>query len=226
MLNIDVRETIVDLITRSTPIGEIRAAIPEDDPFSIFNPEFLAFAKDAIANGISEPCLSDGVVAGFNDKLCQALLENDLTNTLESTTYPISLCHSSADVVVDISNLPDLTKNSLLSFELALGEHESAGAVCLLRWISSFVSADFQSYEISPKHSEDGCAAVSDSSAPVTSPVTPVPAIAPVPTPNQPTFSPVPMRKTQNPAVGCRTRGDGEAGGAGGRKCRNTTPET
>lgn len=151
------REEIVGLVTNSSTAEEIQAAIPIDDPLSVMSPDMVSFVREAIANDYASPCSGDKVVEGFNDLLCDALNDNDLTELLETTEYPVRLCHSPDDEIVSFENLPDFEANALLEFLPATGTHAEAGVLCLLQSVFFMLSSDFQDSQFEAKDTEGGC---------------------------------------------------------------------
>lgn len=96
---------------------------------------------------------------GVDDLLCQTLDENSYIDWVESTTFPISICHSPDDEIVPFANAPpDLSVNSLLysatifgGLQTPTGSHIRAGVFCNLYQIlqfSEFSQAPFSSLMI------------------------------------------------------------------------------
>lgn len=167
MLASQSRSMIVELVTNSSSTAEVQSAIPVDDPLSIFSPELLSFVRGAIVDGDSDPCNNaDRIVEGVNDKLCDALKENDLNSVLETSEYPVRLCHSPDDEVVSFENLPDFDKNVLLEFLESSGTHFEAAVPCLLQAMLFMLSSDFQDYPVEAKDTGEGCPAPTLSPAP------------------------------------------------------------
>ena len=77
------------------------------------------------------------------DKLCQALVENDLTNTLENqVNYPTEFCQSPQDEIVVQANLPNLTANPNFSRVPGItGGHVTAGETCFLHVVQTAVQS-------------------------------------------------------------------------------------
>jgi hypothetical protein len=97
----------------------------------LMDKEYLNFFRHAISNNIEDPCTANYQV-GFNDKLCDALRENDLTELLETATFDIHLCHSIEDDLVSYNNLPDISRNpNYLSLSSISGNHVLAIRRCL-----------------------------------------------------------------------------------------------
>jgi hypothetical protein len=160
LLNAQSRTLIVELITNSSSDQAIQAVIPIDDPLSVYSSEFTAMVREAIVDGDTDPCNNaDRVVEGINDKLCDALKENDLTVLLETTPFPVRLCHSREDEIVDFANLPDFDANVLLEFLEASSTHREAANPCVLQAILFMLGSDFQDYQVKAKHTNEGCLA-------------------------------------------------------------------
>jgi hypothetical protein len=158
MLNSQSRTSIVELVTNSSSDQAIQALIPIDDPLSVFDSEFISLFRAAIVDGDTDPCNNaDRVVEGINDKLCDALKENDLTLILETTPYPVRLCHSPDDDIVDITNLPAFGGNVLLEFLETSGTHDEASTPCVLQAMLFMLSSDFQDYQVEAKDTDVGC---------------------------------------------------------------------
>jgi hypothetical protein len=96
----------------------------------IMRKEYLQFFRNAISKNVEDPCRSNYLV-GFNDKLCDALLDNDLTDILETAAFDIHLCHSTEDDLVPYNNLPDISRNpNYLSLRNMVGNHLQAANSC------------------------------------------------------------------------------------------------
>lgn len=206
ILGNQTRDSLVSLVTESAATNDVRAAIPIDDPPSVMDPELVAAVRLAIATNNYEPCKpgSELLVEGFSDKICQALRDNDLTETLESAEYPVKMCHSQEDFTVDISNLPDLDKNPLLSFQSATGSHSEAAGVCILTALLGLRAPDFQSYQVVAKHSEEGCSIAFGSGDAPSEPPSPTSGDAPsepIGTPPLESPSPTPFPATKVPSA-------------------------
>lgn len=120
----------------------------------IFNPIFIDFVKDAIESNISNPCRRHSKTR-YLDKLCQALMENDLTNIIEHTTYPIQFCHSHNDTVASIENIPSFGNNIYLSIynDIPVTDmHSLSESKCLWGALSPFID-EFDD-EIPPSNNE------------------------------------------------------------------------
>ena len=166
MLASDVRQTIVDLVTNSSSADDIRAVIPTDDPSSVFNAQFVTFTRNALQDGDPDPCNNaERVVEGVNDKICEALQDNDLTEILETTPYPVRLCHSPNDTVVSYANLPDFAGNALLELLVSSGDHVEAATTCILQSVLFVLGDDFLGAQVAEKTTDMGCPAVTIDSA-------------------------------------------------------------
>ena len=89
----------------------------------------LAFFTTALENNDPDPCVNNSSLAvDLNvDKTCEAMDENDLTQTVLEADYPIELCHSKTDDLVVIENVP---APEYLKFELDGPGHTSTTAIC------------------------------------------------------------------------------------------------
>lgn len=141
MLNSTSKEVIRAILFNSTEPNstgvrdQIFQAVPEGDLLSIVDLNSLALIRSYIVQGLetSHPCNATAVV-GENDLLCQAFIENTLTESVLTAQYPIRFCHSQDDKVVHIANVPaDLSGNPNLEFIAATGDHSEAGQYCLLQ---------------------------------------------------------------------------------------------
>jgi len=122
--------------------------------------------------------------------LCQAIEENTSIDLIESTTFPVSICHSPNDELVPIGHAPrDVSINPLLSKLTLLGQAPTAGHfessfVCQMAFILQFTdfgSAPAPLSGIEPLTDPSTCTAtvspVSTSVAPAT--LAPVITVAP-----------------------------------------------
>ena len=201
MLASDVRDDLVELVTNSASKAEIQALVPTDDPLSVFSPQLVAFTQNALVDGDPDPCNNpDRVIQGVNDKICEALQDNDLTEILETTAYPVRLCHSPDDDVVSYANLPDFDTNVLLEVLDSTGNHVEAAGTCLLQSILFMLSDGFLGASLVEKTTDMGCAATNTTSpAPVSVETLAPPTQSPTQSPsNSPTQSPS-KSPTQSP---------------------------
>lgn len=162
LLNTTYRQSIVDMVYNSKSSGEIRTAVLNAGALNLFDQALVDFALKRIAANDFDPCHSKNQnLPGFNDKLCEAFGESDLTLTLETAPYPVSLCHSSDDEIVDIRNLPDFTKNPNLAFTPSSGKHEESAYTCLIGAMSYLLGDGPKSAAYDKnKHLPGGCPAV------------------------------------------------------------------
>lgn len=139
----------------------------------LFRPAFVSAMEQFLTNGISDPCSNnstDLLVELEMDKLCQALVDNDLTMVLEEEIqYPVEFCQSPNDEIVSVNNLP----NNLDTFEYFTqvngisGDHFTAGETCFVHLLSSAVLAStttLATYPINALHNPQ-CNASSSSSS-------------------------------------------------------------
>jgi len=126
----------------------------------IFDPEIVSFMDDAYNDGVSNPCSPSysGYQVGINDLICEALVDNSLTDVLYSAQYPVQICHSVEDELVTYDNIPDITRNpEYLTIAAQTGDHFTAGGTCITSDIVYFTSAEFRDYTPLVKHKADGC---------------------------------------------------------------------
>jgi hypothetical protein len=89
----------------------------------------LEFFTAALVNNDTDPCVNNPSLAlALNvDKICEAMDENDLTQTVLEADYPIELCHSKTDGLIVIENVP---APEYLKFELDGPDHRTATLIC------------------------------------------------------------------------------------------------
>lgn len=154
----------------SQRIMAIQSSLNEGETIKdeIMSEAFLTFFQGAIDDGEMNPCsptYSGGYQVGVVDKMCEAMLQNSLRESLYEVKYPVALCHSQSDELVTYANLPDISQNpNYLSLQQVLGDHVAAGEACISNDILYLLSTTFQQYVIVDKHSENG------SCGPTTSP--------------------------------------------------------
>ena len=78
-----------------------------------------------LARNITDVCFTS--TPGVDDLLCQAIEENTFIDLIESTTFPVSICHSPNDDLVPIGHAPDVSINPMLSKLTLLGQGPTAG---------------------------------------------------------------------------------------------------
>ena len=71
---------------------ELFALIPNPYAPEIFRQSIVSLMQEASAMNSTDPCSSSAV--GVTDKLCEALLANDLSQEVQDTTFRIVICHS------------------------------------------------------------------------------------------------------------------------------------
>merc|ERR1712038_140331 len=114
---------------------ELDSRLP-NDWIEIMNPDFVAFFRDGIEKNLEFPCVSNYQV-GFNDKFCDAIMENDLTEILEQASYDVHICHSPFDDLVDFRNVPNFSRNpSHLSLTYSFGDHIEGAGICFIEILS------------------------------------------------------------------------------------------
>ena len=108
--------------------------------------------KDSIKNNIPNPCESPFVIPGINDKLCNALIDNDLDTILKEKRFNYLLCHSRDDKVVSIKNIPQEVidnQDDLHTVHEIFGDHFYAGVYCTFSFLDYFISNSFLEYDAS-----------------------------------------------------------------------------
>jgi len=155
VLSVETRDTIVDLVAAGASDADIKAVTPVSDPTSIFDAELVAWVRDAIQLQDVDPC-NNNPQPGVSDLICLAFQDNTLTDILHNAPYPVRLCHSPDDKVIDIGNLPDFDQNSNLSFLQVSETHGSAGVSCLQESLTYFLTGNFQDYPVVDTHVEGG----------------------------------------------------------------------
>ena len=106
--------------------AEVNRRLSKVPKTSVIDNAFLNFIYESIASNDAYPCTNNYQV-GFNDKFCDAFIENDLTSILESADYNVTLIHSPFDDLVSIMHLPDCDSNpNHLECKFVIGDHELA----------------------------------------------------------------------------------------------------
>jgi hypothetical protein len=117
LLSADYRDEIVRLVNTGASRETLDSNIPISDPLVILDEVTVNFFRGAVAAGEIDPCSSSASpIPGSSEVLyiCKTLVEQDLRAALESVEYPVRFCHSIDDVLVDIRNSPNVTKNPSL----------------------------------------------------------------------------------------------------------------
>jgi len=167
MLDESVRDTVVDVVNSAAAFEQIVNLTDTNDAFGIIDPAIVALFQAALASGDLLPC--NNAVAGETDLLCQAFQEQDLVEVLETTTYPVILCHSPDDDLVSYGNLPDLSSNPLLTLINSTGAHLEAFLPCAVVSINFFLNDELDLISVEDKTNEGICE----------QPTTPPPSTAP-----------------------------------------------
>ena len=140
----------------------------------IWNTEFENFLQDALANNETNPCTPSfsGYKVGVNDKLCQAIHENDLFETLHYVKYPVESCFSRDDELVPYdSNIPAIERNpEYLTIREVQGTHHASSHACHFNIMKYIVSDAFRGLTNEQNHEIDGCKSESPSSSPTSNP--------------------------------------------------------
>eukprot|EP00978_Attheya_sp_CCMP212_P022447 scaffold66992_cov53-Attheya_sp.AAC.1 len=122
---------LLELVKRGGSNSEFNSFVNNDDPIDMFDANFTAWAFESIAAGNYDPC-SFRLEEGFNDKLCEALASNDLTDILLNVNYPVQMCQSPDDEIVTALNIPNIEENDFLRLLTVTGNHNQAGGFCLI----------------------------------------------------------------------------------------------
>eukprot|EP00536_Pseudo-nitzschia_multiseries_P000478 jgi/Psemu1/317328/estExt_fgenesh1_pm.C_60016 len=115
------------------------------------NPDVLQLVRGAFESGDKMYCQPgySGYKVGVHDKICEALIQNDLTEILYNVDYPVLFCHSLRDEIVSFDHVPNMispyfflrTKNST---------HRVAGFECFfdaLNFLADGISAVMPGFE-------------------------------------------------------------------------------
>ena len=94
----------------------------------------LNLFQDALDSNDTNPCAVDKRKPGINDKLCEALMDQDLTEIVENADYNIDFCHAVEDNLVVIENIPE---GYPIKYEIPYADHGSAVLPCLIKMFSS-----------------------------------------------------------------------------------------
>ena len=120
-----------------TPMGE--------NSLSVWNQDFIQFIDEAVNDGVMKPCENQARINQASregrpvNRLCEALLANDLSDYINSITYPYNLCHSRDDEVVPVENVQE--ENDFTSALIQVsGGHNEAGLMCIQEAVTFFVS--------------------------------------------------------------------------------------
>jgi len=130
----------------STPMG--------DNSLSVWNQDFVKFIDEAVNDGVMKPCENQARINQASregrpvNRLCEALLANDLSDYINSITYPYNLCHSRDDEVVPVENVQE--ENDFTSALIQVpGDHNEAGLMCIQEAVTFFVSLKWFVYFMS-----------------------------------------------------------------------------
>mmetsp|Transcript_24965 Transcript_24965/g.58933 ORF Transcript_24965/g.58933 Transcript_24965/m.58933 type:complete len:705 (+) Transcript_24965:49-2163(+) len=133
----------------------------------VFNAKLLSFIRGAIEEGNRDYCqpIYSGYEVGVNDKICESLIQNDLTDTLLKVDYPVVFCHGLNDEVVSLANVPNVSLNPYLSTSFKNSTHREAGVECLFEAIG-FIANKISEFVPEPKPLEGGCPSQEPTSIP------------------------------------------------------------
>lgn len=201
MLNSEWRDLIVSLSNTDLAFAAVGPFLP-NPATDILNNGFLEKVRGLLAQNITDACYSS--IEGVDDLLCLAILGNTFIDFVESTTFPISICHSPVDDVIPIEHAPASISGNPLLYELkVLGQgptlgHFESSVFCYTAYVlqfSEFGSAPVSLKGIDPLPDPSTCLSP-NTATPVTAtsmgPTTVTPnTAAPVESPSAPSAAPV-----------------------------------
>jgi len=82
--------------------------MPGPPASDMINPALAQLVLDEASAGGRDPCNSEFVTDEV-DQLCQALMDNDLSDIIEAMNYQLTFCHSQEDDIVPFENMPNTT---------------------------------------------------------------------------------------------------------------------
>ena len=97
-----------------------------------FSDTLTELFSNALDSNDTNPCAS--AIPGVNDKLCEALVDQDLTEIVLNADYDIDLCHAGNDTLVVIENIPE---GFPIKHLIMNADHYDAGTPCLVKMFSS-----------------------------------------------------------------------------------------
>lgn len=115
----------------------------------LWNPDLISFMQTAIESNVSNPCSPsyEKYQVGAVDKLCEAFIQNSLTEVLYNADYHIHICHSEEDELVSYNNVPNISKNpKYLTLSTPSGNHFDAAYSCFMSDLLFFTSSTFRNY--------------------------------------------------------------------------------
>ncbi len=136
--------------------------VPEGEELAVemvWNSDIVDFLRTADEVGETNPCNPSykGYKIGKVDKICEILIQNDLTDVLERATYPVLLCQSKQDKLVTFENLPNVDSNPFLVLQEKPGDHSTSTTLCAFDALFFIASPEASTYVPDPKHIEGGC---------------------------------------------------------------------
>jgi len=97
-----------------------------------FSDTLTELFSNALDSNDTNPCAS--AISDVNDKLCEALVDQDLTDIVLNADYDIDLCHAVDDTLIVIENVPE---GFPVKYEVPDATHGSALVPCLIKLFSS-----------------------------------------------------------------------------------------
>lgn len=140
-LNAENRDALVSLDNNGSNTNILNGYLNvTGDVLSVINHEWRNFTYLALQTNNTDPCSPNSTLPGKPIYLCNAFREQDLTDTLLAATFPVQLCATKTDLLVNFGNVPDISLNpTYLSLHVATGTHEQAGAECLMQIFMFFL---------------------------------------------------------------------------------------
>ncbi|KAL9187693.1 hypothetical protein ACHAXT_006071 [Thalassiosira profunda] len=128
----------------------------------IMNEEYVDMVVSSFEDGDNDPCNSEFKTEGVNS-LCEAIMENDLIDILESFDYPVVICHSPEDEIIPYENVPNTTEYAHLTLIEDIvpslqpsGTHAESGAQCTMSFLFPFMDPTSDVRTIEPLDDPDG----------------------------------------------------------------------
>ena len=162
-------EDDIDARTLRNRLKAIEANVNGSMMDEIWNTDFTHFLKEAHAANVTDPCSPSysEYEVGVNDKLCQAIHDNDIRDIAHNAEYPIEACYSLTDELIPYdSNIPEVYLNpEFLTTVKSPGSHHKSSHRCFLNAISYIASTQFGNTPLGQNHNLDGCQSTSASTS-------------------------------------------------------------
>lgn len=132
-----------EILALMTPTG------PNERWSDMMNQDFVEMVVNSWNANNTDPCNSEFKTDSI-DKLCEALIENDVYDIIQNIDYPVTICHSPNDDIIFYSNVPNVTMNdNLMMLEdtpligailKPTGSHYESFFSCLMGFIVPYMS--------------------------------------------------------------------------------------